>query len=107
MDDDPVIAVGNHGYLKLDGAEDDDGDDDEHAQSKLLILMGRDLSSRARERLLSSASENRRLWLSKHQLCWQLHLWRWCCRKCQARGKEAVENGEVCSGTTCGCNLYA
>ena len=42
-DEDPLVAI-DYDYLKLDGTEDDD-EDDEVAQNKLLILVARDVKT--------------------------------------------------------------
>ena len=47
MDEDPLVAI-DHGFLKLDGTENDDDDDDEATQNKLLILVAKDGSERTR-----------------------------------------------------------
>ena len=46
-DEDPLVAI-DYGYLKLDGREDDDGDEDDgEAQNKLLILVAKDVKTGA------------------------------------------------------------
>ena len=43
-DEDPLDAM-DYGYLRLDGTEDDDDENDEVAQNKLLILVAKDVKT--------------------------------------------------------------
>ena len=45
-EDEGLLVAIDYGYLKLDGTEDgDDGEDDEVAQNKLLILVANDVKT--------------------------------------------------------------